>query len=150
MTDEILNPVTIMGVDANGKLHPINIAPTSNNKNAGLVGVAVIPSSIPQNRKIPSVLATHPGDGTSNVATWTVGEGIKRVTIPVGYRAVINQTNEDAKVALSDAGGAGTTVIYVETPDEPYTHYQKSVITQLDLEPLDGVNKTNVFILAGS
>lgn len=114
----------------------------------------VIPTpdiGVAQNRLIPSVAIVHPGDGTSNVATWTAGEDIHNVVIPPNCRYVINASSDaDAKTLLDDAGGASTTVVFGETNTESIVFTQISVITQLDMKSVSGSNQTNVVVEAWS
>ncbi len=119
----------------------------------GNSSVDVVPRSragTPANRQIASVLAIHPGDGTSNVAYWAAAEKVHEVTIPANMRFVVNLSDAAAKIALEDAGGDSVTVLYDRTYADPRSYSQTSPITQLDMSSLSGGNQTNLTIGAST
>lgn len=106
---------------------------------------------VAHNRNIAAAATTHPGDGTNNVATWTVAEGVEELSIRVieatttsnvpgalAYLVVVNAPSDAiAKTWLEDAGSSSQDVMYqMGYYGEELIIKRTSPITQVDVLPV--------------
>ena len=112
------------------------------------------PTGAAHNRNINDAVTTHPGNDTTNTATWTAAEGVTELTITSinssgtgsanqndeGYLVVINAPTAAIALAwLTDAGAVGQDIVYEGgiTAGEPLIIRRTTAITRIDVLPLN-------------
>lgn len=121
----------------------------------GAAHVTISGGGIAHNRNIPAAATIHPGDDSTNTATWDSSEGVKNLLIHAipsagaaiqsddKFLVVVNApTAAIAKTWLEDSGSISQDVQYqVGYVNESTLISRSSVITRVDLLPLNGTTR---------
>jgi hypothetical protein len=147
-----------MGMNVNISDVNVRNSDASKSKRTDAEGMGVLPvqptgsglKGIAHNRNIDAAATTHPGDGTNNVATWTVEENVREAVVAIAddtgeavqsdlaCLVVVNAPSDAiAQTWLTDTGSASQDVLYeIVTPYQPLTIQRTSAITQIDVLPI--------------
>lgn len=120
------------------------------NVTGGAANVYLGKSGASRNRNIAAAATTHPGNDSTNSATWQAGDNVTELRImsvssvadqavntDEYYLVVINAVNgADALTLLTDAGGLGTDVEYeIGVPLQELIINRTTPITRIDVLP---------------
>ncbi|HFD81059.1 MAG TPA: hypothetical protein ENK05_11825 [Gammaproteobacteria bacterium] len=99
-----------------------------------------------KNRNIASAQTAHPGDDSTNTATWTQAENVTEVTIDGGANGTLvlfdALDGPDAKALLEETGGINLDVQYDFVPaGKTRTYTGTSWFSRVDVVPLTAAER---------